>query len=107
MPNTTYRSAVLKVVNGPTVTWIEPPAHVCGFKNESLIVVANSTKAVRKVIYRDGSRQIGVDKSGPGGVFSVVWHTRGLKKGVHRVTATAVDASGRKAAAGRQFRVCK
>jgi minor extracellular serine protease Vpr len=107
MPNTAFLETRLTVVNGPTVTWVEPPAHVCAVKNENLLVVAGSTTKVTQVVFSDNGRRIGADKAGPGGVYSTTWHTRKLKRGVHRLTATVVDRSGRKAAAGRQLRVCK
>jgi minor extracellular serine protease Vpr len=106
-PNTNFRLTHLTVVNGPTVTWIEPPAHVCAFKNDRLVVVAQSTGKVREVVFSDGKHRIGADKSGPGGVFAIDWKTAHLKKGVHRLLATVVDSAGRKAAAGRQLKICK
>ena len=107
MPNTNFLETRLTVVNGPTVTWIEPPAHTCALKNDDLVVVAASTTKVAKVVFRDNGRQVGVDRQGPGGVFGAVWHTTKLKRGVHHLTATVVDRSGRQAAAGRQFKVCR
>jgi minor extracellular serine protease Vpr len=107
MPNTTYRAATLRVVNGPTVTWIEPPAHVCALKQEALVVVAASNRKVSKVVFSDGRRVISTDRSGPGGVFAATWKTGGLKKGTHRLTATVVDGAGHEAAAGRRLKICK
>src|SRR5262249_26437683 len=45
-PNTAFRLSSLTVVNGPTVTWIEPPARVCALKRDELVVVAGSTKKI-------------------------------------------------------------
>ena len=107
MPNTNYRPTRLTVVDGPTVTWIEPPARVCALKRDSLVVVAASTSSVREVIFRDGGRTIGVDTRGPGGIYSTTWKTGTLKKGVRHLTATVVDAKGRSAAAGRRLKICQ
>ncbi|MFL6015049.1 MAG: hypothetical protein ACJ74P_12335, partial [Gaiellaceae bacterium] len=107
MPNTAFLQTRLTVVNGPTVTWIEPPARVCAVKNEDLLVVAGSTTKVTQVIFSDNGRRIGVDKAGPGGVYGTTWRTSKLGRGHHRLTATVVDRSGRKAAAGRQLRICR
>jgi minor extracellular serine protease Vpr len=106
-PNTTFRSTNIKVVNGPAVTWVEPPANVCALKNDRLVVVAGSTTKVEEVEFRDGATLVGTDKSGPGGIFSVAWSTARLAKGAHHLTATAVDHSGRKAVAALKLRVCK
>ena len=65
-PNTNFKPK-LTVVNGPTVTWIEPPAHVCALKNDRLVVVADSTKKVKQVAFTDNGKRIGVDKNGTGG----------------------------------------
>jgi hypothetical protein len=105
-PNTTFKQAKLTVVNGPTVTWIQPPAHVCALKNDQLVVVADSTKKVKQVVFSANGKRVGVDKNGTGGVYSVSWKTAKLKKGTRHLVATVIDASGRKAAAGRELRVC-
>ena len=105
-PNTQFKLANLTVVNGPTVTWVEPPAHVCAFANDRLIVVADSTKKVKQVAFTDNGKRIGVDKTGTG-VYSFSWKTAKLKKGTHKLLATVTDAAGRTAAAGRVLRVCK
>jgi hypothetical protein len=107
MPNTQYHQTKLRVVNGPTVTWVQPPASVCALKQDGLVVVADSTSPVRKVIFRDGKRQIGVDSNGPGGIFSTTWKTGSLKKGVRHLTATVVDSKGRSASAGRRLKICR
>ena len=105
-PNTRFKQVRLNVVNGPTVTWVEPPANVCAFKNDRLIVVADSTKKVKRVTFTDNGKRVGVDKTGSG-IYSVTWKTAKLKKGKHKLLATVTDAAGRKAAAGRVLRVCK
>jgi len=88
------------------VTWVEPPAHVCEFANDRLIVVADSTKKVKQVAFTDNGKRIGVDKTGTG-VYSLSWKTAKLKKGAHKLLATVTDAAGRTAAAGRVLKVCK
>jgi hypothetical protein len=105
-PNTRFKSTKLTVVNGPTVTWVEPPAGVCAFKTDRLVVVADSTKKVKQVAFTDNGKRIAVDKTGSG-VFSVTWKTAKLKKGKHKLLATVTDAAGHQAAAGRVLRVCK
>ncbi len=106
-PNTAFLETKLTVVNGPTVTWVEPPAHVCALKSDRLVVVAGATKKIKSVTFSDGKHRIGVDKTGPGGVYSVAWNTKGLAKGSHQLRATVLDASGHQAAAEREFKVCK
>jgi hypothetical protein len=105
-PNTRFKAAKLTVVNGPTVTWIDPPAHACALKNDRLIVVAGSTKKIKQVAFTDNGRRVGVDKAGPE-VYSVAWKTGNAKKGTHKLLATVTDAAGHKAAAGRVVKVCK
>jgi hypothetical protein len=105
-PNSRFKAAKLTVVNGPTVTWIDPPARACALKNDRLIVVADSTKKIKQVAFTDNGKRVGVDKGGPD-VYSVSWKTGKLKKGTHKLLATVTDAAGRKAATGRVLRVCK
>jgi hypothetical protein len=106
-PNTNFRLLKLTVVDGPTVTWLEPPAHVCALKNDRLVVVADSTKKVKHVEFTDNGKRIGIDKSGAGGVYSIAWKTAKLKKGTRHLMATVTDTAGHKAAAGRELRICK
>jgi hypothetical protein len=107
-PNTNFKRSKLTVVNGPTVTWLEPPARVCALKNDRLLVVGDSTKKVKQVVFTDGTRRIGIDKKGSGGIYSVAWKTAKLKKGTtHHLLATLTDASGHTAVAGRALKICK
>ena len=106
-PNTTFEQTKLTVVNGPTLTWIEPPANVCALKTERLTVVGASTTMVKQVAFADGKRRIGVDKTGSDSVYSVTWKTSKLTKGKHQLLATLTDASGRTVDAGLGIRVCK
>jgi minor extracellular serine protease Vpr len=104
-PNTNFLATRLTVVNGPTVTWIQPPSNVCALKTERLIVVGESTAKVRNVTFTDNGKRVGVARTG-NGVYSVTWKTAALKKGTHKLLARVVDARGRTAAAGRTVRVC-
>ncbi len=92
-------------MNGPTISWVQPPSNVCALKTERLVVVADSTKKVSRVVFTDNGKRVGVDKGTA--VYAVTWKTGKLKKGKHALLATIVDAGGRKAAAGRTVRVCK
>jgi minor extracellular serine protease Vpr len=104
-PNTQFLAARVTVVNGPTVTWIQPPSNVCALKSERLTVVADSTSKVRTVTFTDNGKRIGVDRAGTA-VFSTAWKTAKLKKGKHVLRATVRDTRGRTAAAGRTVRLC-
>jgi subtilisin family serine protease len=106
MPNTTFRESPLHVVSGPSVSWLEPPAHVCALARDELFVVADSTTDVQRVVFRDGPRLIGEDPGRSGGVYSKLWRTSGLKRGVHHLTAIVHDSKGRTASAERVIKVC-
>jgi hypothetical protein len=107
-PNTAFQQSRLTVVNGPTVTWIEPPARDCALRNDELIVVGGSTRKVKQVVFTVGKRRIGVDRVGSGGIYAVPWNTTRLKKGTtQHLVATLTDASGNKVAAGRALRICR
>jgi hypothetical protein len=106
MPNTAFLQATLRVVDGPTVSWLEPPSRACALARGQLFVVADSTAEVRTVVFHDGRRLIG-SAVGAGSVYSKRWRTTGLKRGVHHVTATVIDTRGRAATATRAIRVCR
>jgi hypothetical protein len=105
-PNTRFLLSRVTAVNGPTVTWIEPPAHVCALATDRLVVVADSNKRVAKVVFKDNGKRIGVVRRG-GGVYAIDWKTKKLRKGSHRLLATVTDSTGHTAVAGRVLRVCK
>jgi minor extracellular serine protease Vpr len=107
-PNTAFQRSRLTVVNGPTVTWIEPPARNCALKKDELIVVGGSTRKIKQVVFTAGKRRVGVDRAGSGGIFAVPWNTTRLKKGTtQHLVATLTDASGKQVAAGRALRICR
>jgi subtilisin family serine protease len=107
MPNTRFLQTRLRVIAGPTVSWLEPPARACAVARGQLFVVADSTTDVQRVVFRDGIRLIGSAFGNAGGVYSTRWRTSNLRRGVHHLTATVVDTRGRAATAARAIRVCR
>jgi len=105
MPNTTFKRVRLTVVSGPTVTWLAPQARSCVTRPEHLLVTADSTAAVREVVFRDDGRKLGTRKGTL--AFELTWKDAHAAKGVHRLTATVVDVRGRTATAERTVRVCR
>lgn len=105
-PNTSFRRVRLTVVDGPALTWLEPSANSCALPHDELVVLGTSTRQVRKVAFTVDGRRIGVDSSGPSGIYSVAWSTAKLAKGRHLLTARLTDASGRTAASSRIVRTC-
>jgi hypothetical protein len=106
-PNTTFKQSKLTVVNGPTITWLSPPANACTLKSDQVTALADSTKKVEQVVFTVDGKRIGVDRSGPSGIYSLAWKTAKLKKGKHLLVATVTDAAGRTAATARDVRVCR
>ena len=58
MPNTTFRSFVIRAVPGPAVSWLVPPAGVCVKRVVRLGVSATSTARVSSVRFYDGEKLI-------------------------------------------------
>ena len=106
-PNTTFKQTKLTVVDGPTISWLAPPAGACVVKRDELAVLADSTKKVRAVRFTVDGKRVGVDRTGPAGIYSLSWKTASLKKGKHHLLATLRDAAGRTATAARDVRVCR
>jgi subtilisin family serine protease len=107
-PNTAFRPLRINVVAGPAVTWVLPFANDCAAKpRERLVVTGSSNAKATKVEFRADGKLVGVDRSGPGGVWALAWKTSGVKKGKHHLTATLIDRAGRSDTAGRSVRVCK
>jgi hypothetical protein len=70
-------------------------------------VIGGAVKTIRQVAFTLDGKQIGVDKSGPFGIYSFAWKTGKLKQGIHTLVATLTDASGKTAASARKIKVCK
>ena len=106
-PNSTFAQKKITVVAGPTVSWLAPPANECAAKTEQLAVIGDAVKKVEQVAFTLDGKRIGVDKSGPLGIFSFTWKTGKTAKGSHILVATLTDASGATAASARKIKVCK
>ena len=107
LPNTTFASGNITVVNRPTVTWLTPDVNECTVSQAPLVVLASSTDAVRSVRFFDGRKLLATDKRGAAGLFTSVWKRGAAAKGKHTLRAIVTDAKGRKAEAQRVVRVCK
>jgi hypothetical protein len=107
LPNTAFQIRKITVVDGPSISWLVPPAGEClAKKRDGLAVLAASTTKLKQVTFRDNGKLIAVEKSGQGGIYTHILKTSGLKKGKHMLTATVLDASGRTSSAGRLVRAC-
>jgi len=105
LPNTARRRVQVRVVRGPTVTWIAPEKGACVSGPTRLDVVASSSAAISSVGFFVGGRQIERVKKNVGGVYSVTWNTSGARK-ARTLTAIASDSAGRESQATRRVRVC-
>jgi minor extracellular serine protease Vpr len=105
LPNTRVINTRLRVVRGPTVTWLTPLAGRCAAKTVELLVSAGATKRIRAVRFFDGKRRLRVVRRGVAGLYTTTWRTRGAKRGLHRLRAV-VQAAGQRAESSRVVRVC-
>jgi hypothetical protein len=105
--NTADQAARIKVVAGPTVTWISPNKGACLPRRAKLLVVANDNASISSVGFFDGDRQIGRVRKSTAGLYSFTWGTSGRKPGPHVLTATASDTRGRQAQATLPVRICR
>jgi hypothetical protein len=106
-PNSTFAQKKITAVAGPTVSWLAPGPNACAAKSEQLAVIGGALKKIRQVAFTLDGKRIGVDKSGPLGLFSLAWKTGKVGKGNHLLVATLTDASGKTAASARKIKICK
>jgi hypothetical protein len=104
LPNTARKVIRVRVVRGPTITWIAPEANACVSGSAQLSVVANSTAAVSSVGFYAGSRQVGRVRRAAGGIYTLAWNASG--RGKRTLTAVVSDSSGREARTKRTVRIC-
>jgi subtilisin family serine protease len=107
MPNTSFRTAKVSVVNKPTVTWLVPAANQCLRTTTRLVVVAGSTKKLRNVVFRADAKRLAAKKADSAGLAFTDWKAKQAKKGKHVLRATLRDTAGRTVTAVRRVRVCK
>jgi subtilisin family serine protease len=106
-PNTAFRHARIRVVDGPAVSWLMPLNRACvGRTRTRLLVAGSSTTKPTRVVFRADGKRIGVDRTTRDGLFSIAWSTTTLRPGPHSVVATLVDRSGRAGSTTRTIRVC-
>ena len=106
LPNTAFASGPIRVVNGPTITWLSPEVRDCATRRAQLVVVADSSAVIRSVRFLDGQRGISTVKRRGGGLYGAIWRNATAKKGRHLLRAIVTDAKGRKAEAQRVVRIC-
>ncbi len=106
LPNTAFASGPIRVVKGPTITWLSPEIRECVPRRAQLVVVADSNAAIRSVRFLDGSRGVATVKRRAGGLYGTTWRNAKATKGKHLLRAVVTDAKGREAEAQRIVRVC-
>ena len=107
LPNTAFARGPIRVVAGPTVTWLAPEVRECAAARTSLVVLAGSTTKVRSVRFFDGLKAIGTGRGGGAGLYTGTWRRGAAEKGRHTLRAIVTDAGGRKAEARLLVRVCR
>jgi len=106
LPNTAIKTANVRVVNGPAITWVSPGSAVCAAKKQPLIVLASDTAKIAAVTFFDGKRKVATVRNGTLDLFTADWRTNRLAHGRHVLQAVVTDRSGHKASASRVARVC-
>lgn len=106
LPNTAFARGPIRVVAGPSVTWLAPEANECAAKRTSLVVLAGSTAKVRSVRFFDGERKLAAGKAEGAGLYGATWTRGAAPKGKHTLRAVVTDAKGRTHEAKRVVRVC-
>ena len=105
-PNTRVRASRVRVVRGPTLTWLTPLARRCVARTVPLLVVASPPAQARTARFFDGRRQIRVLRRNVAGLYSTTWRARGARRGLHTLRAV-VRVGGRRVEATRVVRVCR
>ena len=104
MPNTTFKRVNIRVVNGPTVAWLDPLNGSCVSGRTQLAVLASDTRPISSVGFFAGGRQVGRTTANSAGIYSVTWAARG--KGKRILTSVVSDTAGRQTQAKRVVRIC-
>ena len=106
MPNTRFKTTRLRVVRGPTLTWLTPLAGKCVAQTVPLVAVASPPGQARTARFFDGKRQLRVLRRNVAGLYATTWRTRGATRGRHTLRVV-VRVGGRRLEASRVVRVCR
>ncbi len=106
MPNTQVRETRLRVVSGPTLTWLTPLPRTCVGRTVPLLVVAGPAGTARTARFFDGKRQIRALRRNTAGLYGTSWRTRGARRGLHTLRAV-VQIGGKRVEATRVVRICR
>ncbi|HET8651718.1 MAG TPA: S8 family serine peptidase [Gaiellaceae bacterium] len=106
MPNTRVKATRLRVVRGPTLTWLTPFAGGCVGREARLLVVAGPAGKARAARFFDGRRQVRELRRNVVGLYATTWRTRGARRGLHTLRAV-VRIGGKRVEATRAVRVCR
>jgi minor extracellular serine protease Vpr len=104
MPNTTFKTSRVRVVNAPTISWLEPLSGACVSGRTQLVALASDSRPISSVGFFAGGQQIGRVRANSAGVYTVAWTAHG--KGRRVLTAVVSDTAGREARARRVVRLC-
>ena len=107
LPNTAFAAGALRVVDGPTVTWLEPEANACMRRTAPLTASRTRPRALGSVRFFDGKRAIAAIKRRAARLYGAAWRNGEAPKGKHVLRAIVIDAKGRKAEAQRVVRICR
>ncbi len=107
LPNTSFVTRKLRVVDGPTITWLFPDVGECAAASTRLLVVAGATRDIDGVAFSVDGTPISTTRTGNQGLFATTWRSSGLGPGPHRLQATITDADGATASATRAIRACR
>jgi hypothetical protein len=106
MPNTRISATRLRVVRGPTLTWLTPLARRCVARTVPLLVVASPPGQARTARFFDGKRRLRVIRRNVAGLYVTTWRTRAARRGLHTLRAV-VQVGGKRVEATRVVRVCR
>ena len=106
MPNTRVKESRVRVVSGPTLTWLMPLSRTCVARTTPLLVVAGPAGKARTARFFDGKRQIRLLRRNIAGLYSASWQTGKVKRGLHTLRAV-VRIGGKRVEAKRVVRICR
>ncbi len=93
LPNTRIRASKLRVVRGPTLSWLSPASGICIAPREEVLVSANAAGGVKRVRFLLDGREVAKARPAPAGLWSGM--LRKVSRGRHMLEADGVTRGGR------------
>jgi hypothetical protein len=105
LPNTRTRASKLRVVDGPTASWLLPSSGACVRRGSTLLVTAGAPAGIKRLRFLLDGRKVTAGARGPAHLWS--GKLGKLHKGRHVLGAVVTTRGGHRATTRTRVHTCR